>query len=526
MMILFKKVFNLFRRFIFGFYNPRYYPECIRDCFNNLDSTKIFFDESSIEIKRFFYLRNLALKMDGDFESPQKNRLTGRPYDLEPLFFFDHGDLDEEQINNLYRFYWLFENPDPSNWTKIIYWDCYLFNNKFSIKPYNISERFSSLVTYLFINDNLSDLQKKTIVTILVRDIALLCKNIEFPYTGIINNHIINNAKAIALAAFVFDNKSLANLSSSILQYSLDHFFDHNGVLNENSLHYQFIVAKRVHLIQTILQDYFSFNLIDVKVDIIYSSTSKMYNILINNNVKDIPPIGDISPDSTPVLSNFSCFEKNRDLYDFDDLSYLNDLQISNWVFIFYQKNVLVYNNYLSDINIYGKGHGHLDFAHFVLYSNGLPVVLDIGNYSYSKLLLDKYRSSCKHSFSLRKKNSSSIIHPLKILSTYYLDKNTSKYTIKFRLGFEFDNNITREIILTSNSITINDLTFLNNEYDCNVNFRISEKFVDDIRVSIPNNYNYFKDDFFYPAYGIASGCRRYYFSLRDHIPNTFKIGL
>ena len=378
----------------------------------------------------------------------------------------------------------------------------------------------------MFINNSLSDLQKKTIVNILVRDITLLCKNIEFPYTGIINNHIVNNAKSIALAAFIFDNKSLANLSRSILKYSLDQFFDDNGVLNENSLHYQFIVAKRVNLIQTILIDHFSFDLTNVKVNAIYSSTSKIYNLLINNNVKDIPPIGDISPDSTPVLSNFSCFEKNRDLYDLQNLLQANDLQLSNWIFIFYKRKVLVYNNYSSNINTYGKGHGHFDFAHFVLYSNGSPVVLDIGNYSYSKLLLDQYRSSCNHSFSLRKTNSSSIIHPLKIFSIYYLDNNDSKYIIKFRLQFETDNDLNREVILDDNSITINDITFLNNDYECNVNFRISEKFVDDIHISLPNNHNCFKNDFIYPAYSIVSSCRRYYFPLRDRVLNSFKIGL
>ena len=88
----------------------------------------------------------------------------------------------------------------------------------------------------------------------------LLINQIEFPHTGVFNNHIINNARAIIWAAMIFSREDLGRFAQDIACYAHKNLFDENGCLNEASFHYQLIVTKRLREISIIAKEFFEFD--------------------------------------------------------------------------------------------------------------------------------------------------------------------------------------------------------------------------------------------------------------------------
>ena len=89
----------------------------------------------------------------------------------------------------------------------------------------------------------LSNLEVKGLDVIeksLLKDVDFLLLHLEYPASRAVNNHILNNARALYFAGVHFSSNEITEIAKSIFQKHLDVMIGAGGFLLEASSLYQF----------------------------------------------------------------------------------------------------------------------------------------------------------------------------------------------------------------------------------------------------------------------------------------------
>ena len=409
MTILFKLFFYFFRAvelrikiFFFGLYNTVWYPNDIR----------------SLVKKTLQNNQNNKFKVKGDF---LKKKSIKKSFSQDLISFHDIkissdnlvkiwkgknlNSYNAETQNLFFRFHWLLEKIAQNKDIDINFYS-YLVHKFIEIEnektsqilnaPYNISERICNLsIFFIFLGKFNSDeirLDQKPENYIHSQLLSLL-KKLEYHPTGKINNHILNNARALYIGATFIGNKEILKISKKILHKHLPSMLTESGFLKENSTHYHNLVTKsicEIYLVSldtddeafTIWLENFLIKMLSVSKTLVFYNYDKFHQQ---------PKIGDLSPDfSLDWFDLYSYPQKNwSSLWNVNNLPSIKKVEES-----FIDKNIFVLNvnkwKLISCIDTNSRflstGHGHEDFGSPVIYFDGLEIISDIGRYSYNNI--------------------------------------------------------------------------------------------------------------------------------------------
>lgn len=392
------KLKRITRRLLFGIYNPRYYPAVIKKQYLEISNKEVLFDDSLIDKARDFYAKYLMeFSPIGNFEKTLRI-MPNRSINLDPQEFWStSGITDKEKAFFLHRFYWLNENRDTENHNVlealVDFWVANLKNHSIAQTPYNASERIVNCAKFICHKPSVSRAFTEKLCVIIKYDALLLIHEIEFPHTGVFNNHIINNARAIIWAALIFSREDLGRFAQEIACYAHKNLFDENGCLNEASFHYQLIVTKRLKEISIISKEFFEFDYSELNIDPTVLKTQRLISFLEKRSIKKLPLIGDVSPDMPTTLSFFSELLPR----EINSLSDPGIACLGSW-FVLHNSRFLIYlNAHQYGSSAYPNDHGHDDFISFVLFHDADPVFVDPGNLSYESHIYNEYQESSAH---------------------------------------------------------------------------------------------------------------------------------
>jgi len=348
MQIFYKFFFNPLKirvlNYFFGYYNFFYYPKNIKKIIKDIP-----WINSSSNINFLYKVFNLNLN------SVNQNKFTLNDdfiLDENKLDFYWNANmssnkLDIEELNASHRFHWIIislsNNKNNVSHVKSIKdiekWILKFSENKDKIAwhPYNVSERICNWIIFL----HYLDLSNKKIINILNKQINLhlyfLINNLEFPASKKVNNHIINNIRAIYMGGQFTMNQKIINLAKILLEDKYKDLISTQGILKESSVHYQFLITKsilEIYLISVAANDKELISFLKSKVKVLLESC----NFFITNpkiNMKEMPKIGDVSPDIP--FTWFNPFKKNGwgNIWKFTEIEedYLNNkIEIDGWI--------------------------------------------------------------------------------------------------------------------------------------------------------------------------------------------------
>lgn len=274
--------------------------------------------------------------------------------------------------------------------------DNHLKDKNYAFSPYTISERLINLCV-LNCSNNILGIQSH-LHNVVENDLRRLKENLEYPASGIINNHILNNARALYITGCYFDDKQAIELGKKILELHLEDMVSPLGVLLENSLHYQLLLTKNMLEVLCVAKatddkEFTGWLSVIVKKMISVCITLKPSQL---NNIDQMSWIGDISPDISTSWFDPSTKEsgwfKLWNSHNYQDLfleNSFNNIDLNNWEICKTSKWHAITNTHSTGLIGYPTGHGHEDWGSFCLYFNGAPLIVDPGRSSYEKNNLD-----------------------------------------------------------------------------------------------------------------------------------------
>ena len=406
-----------FRLVLFGMYSPRWYPYEIR-LIHKLIKNDSNVNQTPIDLYSPLHKLRLSPK-EAHNTSINLLGVDILLHDLPKIWdgSFQKDRVDSELLNASHRFHWILEvisESENSNQIKEILsileeWNDWTNNKKSNIayQPYNISERISNLTAFYFIlinNELVGSKEISKMQDFINNELIILKDCLEYPASNIINNHVLNNARALMLGGFFIDNSCYRELSKEILKIHLPEMIDKNGYLKESSSHYQLLLTRSLIEI-SIISNLSSDDDFSQWVDS-YSIRMFLASCRLEPQQEvykpDFPNIGDVSPDipsdwfslsdNSPTgwnkLWNKPYFFSNKQIDISDDKSWVV-LKRGDWFSLNFSHP---YNRNYPD------GHGHEDFGSFVLYFQGRQLIADIGRFTYDDVF--ESRVSGKESFS------------------------------------------------------------------------------------------------------------------------------
>ena len=397
---------------LFGSYNPKYYPKNIKP--NNI-----------VQIESSFINKELL----GNFikeKSLYYNSNNNQFFNRSKLYIYwnnNYGQkpVDSEIINASHRFFWiLFEYNKNINYyfNEIKDW-IKLFQNKkdnLAWHPYNTSERICNWLVFLG-----CCLQKKRdseLVSSINKQINFLIYNLEYPASKIVNNHILNNARALYFSGSVLNRIDVKELGKELFYNHIKTLISNKGFLHECSVHYQLLINKWLIEIFILAQLTKDQKFIKFLLPIINSINKASSFFIISNKIEinNFPRIGDISPDMP--FDYFNPFAKNKNKshsnWNIKPINYKfkkRNSYIDGWLKQYFGDWTLFSYTH-PNLDQYPHGHGHNDFSSICLYYKSIPIIIDIGAKSYdvTNADFDNGRSANDHSSLLI--NEKSVIEP------------------------------------------------------------------------------------------------------------------
>ena len=398
---------------VFGYYSPKYYPKKIFNCYKMISTKNSDFIESKLLYKVF-------KKPEKNFQSNSNAYLQYS--NLNDYWISTNKDnkYDTEIINASHRFFWLLSDEIKNVHEKeksITNWLEHFQKNTDNIAwhPYNVSERICNWIIFIgfFKPQN-----EKKIVFAINQHVNFLIHNLEYPASGITNNHILNNARALYFSGSFLSRNDVRALSILIFKEHLPDLISPNGFLNECSTHYHFLVHRWTLECSIISQK----NKDDVLKKILnpyilnINNASIFFKFCKDFDFNLIPKIGDLSPDMPFNWFNpISNIKKNWQMIwnhkinksNFKKKNVLSD----GWIKHFFQ-NWLVFAFTHPNKNSYPSGHGHNDFSSFNLFYNSHPILIDIGSKSYDLSSSDYFKGKLANHHSSLMIDNQNIIQP------------------------------------------------------------------------------------------------------------------
>jgi hypothetical protein len=389
----FKKINSIIKKKLFKNNNPYKNQLLIKDV-DKLD--KISYQK--INISKIIHLAGSKIKVKDNINWRRKFKDSE---DEERLHRFSWGidiasqnkikkrELDWIE-NEILRWYDIFYIEIINNKTKSLKWE-----------PYTVSERISNIyLFYKIIKKEIPNSLKQRINN----EAIFLINNLEFFYQSI-NNHIINNSRALYFASQICNNKKFEKISINIFKSTINKLITKNGFLREGSSHYQFIFHRWIFEIF-----YFSQLQKNNYSEYLGKISNKLFNGTLFFTTKtpnvSFQLFGDISPDFTPKwIMDFPkvCYSKkiNRTKYNswnnlFDTINKNNKSKFFQPYKNLVKKNIkspgwfkfkkfdheMIFRLNDTEPKLF-PGHFHNDLGHFIYLYKKKEIFIDTGRYNY-----------------------------------------------------------------------------------------------------------------------------------------------
>lgn len=259
-------------------------------------------------------------------------------------------------------------------------------------EPYSTSERIANLAILISVFPSLFQrLNKKNrtlIADFFLASATWIHDHLEFYDDERINNHILNNARALVIAGVVLGNAPLARRGIALFYQVAKVLFTPTGALRERSTHYQLVVANWVADVAKFSGSASFFGIEESHmirhIKALAKKSGRIALLLGQAAEKFCSEIGDLSPDYHPYLSRF----RLQRLYPEIDTATedkTGTVTLGDWIlgrsgmhswmtFEFPMKYPLKYAT-----------HGHSDLGHFLWAYKGKPILVDSGRSTYQR---------------------------------------------------------------------------------------------------------------------------------------------
>jgi hypothetical protein len=384
-----------------GMYHPRYYP------------AEIY--KSWVKINRSRDLPAMERDWSSVFQDPKISKntlyqisLAGEEIDSRLISGFwkqSEGRLsqDPEVEYAAHRFHWAVVKLASGVTAEFVRHVYHLIDEWISIfqvkpgsvpwQPYTLSERLCNWIVILQVGQKIEAPDKEFVCNLtqaITNHLLVLSDHLEYPASGHVNNHILNNGRALYIGGRYVGREDFAELGREIFRNHLSDLIGGSGFLLEASSHYQFLLTRSVFEMQIVAHETndmaFSFWINEVLQRMLSASDFLVPSKFLEPC--DMPRIGDVSPDVP-----FDWFDPRegaerrgwRALWKFSKVEMLDcSLNQEGWLKICSnQWSAIAYSH--PDRSGYPIGHGHDDFGSALLFYAGVPVIVDIGRFNYSR---------------------------------------------------------------------------------------------------------------------------------------------
>lgn len=389
------------RLMLWGRYHPRYFPRDVRTLARDAAHEAALLRHRPLESSWGF----IAVPAGSDdHRSSRVLRLAGAYVGIDALPEYwrePSGHRDAEQTSASHRFHWAVEWHAAGLTTAaaeqiaatIAAWLVEFSTSRSgeAWQPYTVSERICNwlvLLPALRHHGTLSDRLQARILEALPAHVGYLAEHLEYPAGGLVNNHILNNARALYLAGSLLGLPASQRLGRALFERHLPSMVTDSGYLGEASSHYQLLLTRSVLECTVVARhvgdEPFAAGLGRVATMMLEACRRLFPSEL--QTVGDGPRIGDVSPDIPfgwlspgngswrrvwPTAPTCSLQIQNRS--GMEDGWLLLDAE--GWA-------LRAFVHPARDT--YPTGHGHPDFGSFWLAWHGKAIVIDMGRLTYA----------------------------------------------------------------------------------------------------------------------------------------------
>ncbi len=214
-----------------------------------------------------------------------------------------------------------------------------------------------------------------------------LARNIEYHGVRGTGNHVVNNARALFFAGQEFKIKELSMLALTVLKDALPWLITKDGFLREESSHYHLLFTRWIVEIYELAKNTEHKEIEAYLRPWVKKLAERCLFFMVCNEQSgewQIPLIGDVSPDCTPqwliqYLLSLSSFSVMKGAHTKNKMQAFPE---SGW-FRFELCRLIIFWHIPQGNMIHRATHGHADVCSFVLFSNGVPILVDLGRPTY-----------------------------------------------------------------------------------------------------------------------------------------------
>ena len=351
------------RQVIFQFYS-RLKPVKSLHAYDPGPHTKVIFRPLNL---KFVYIIPESVKEDLSFNFLNQTHQFSKAIDWNYQAYGKLWNYNLQYFNYLHQAN--LDNNIKNDWLKEIGY-C-LRKGTLKLEPYPVSLRTMNAIRYCSIN-NIEDHQ---ILKDTYAQLKYLNHNIEYHLLG---NHLLENAFALMMGGYAFNEKSWLQKSRKILYRELnEQILNDGGHFELSPMYHQIILFRVLELIDWYSNadhpdpDFLKFIMQKAKLML-----SWLKGITFENG--DIPHFND---SATGVALS------SQKLFDCAKLFEFSNFTTGNFSASGYRK--FSYGKYECVVDAgpvgpsYQPGHGHADALSFILYYRGLPFLVEAGTSTY-----------------------------------------------------------------------------------------------------------------------------------------------
>ncbi len=241
-------------------------------------------------------------------------------------------------------------------------------------EPYPISLRGINWIKF-FSRENIMD---DVLNRVLYRQYKILMANVEY---HILANHLIENGFSLLFAGYYFQNESFYSKAKSILSKQLNEQVLSDGAHFERSpMYHQIMLFRILDCINLIKHNTWKAN--ELLGEMISKAESMLFwlnKVTFSNG--DIPMVKDATFGIAPSTSWLNDYARKLDIQPSTTIGKLGESGYRK----FELNGLELFTDVGQIIPSYQPGHAHADETNFILYSKGVPLIVDMGVSTYEK---------------------------------------------------------------------------------------------------------------------------------------------
>lgn len=220
-------------------------------------------------------------------------------------------------------------------------------------------------------------------------------RHLEYYGPAETNNHILNNARALAMGGAATANRAAVDAAVTILRQCLPEMVAGGGFLRERSSHYQLVVLNWLLDSWAFIAAYRGADDLDARFLRGYAERMvAAAALLCDGNGRLIALVGDVSPDATPAQSLARLRLLYPELWPPAERVRANCEIRDDWFRLTGSRGLVLGN---LPVGRYPGGfptHGHCDPTSFVWQHDGQEILVDPGRYRYTADAVSQFQQS------------------------------------------------------------------------------------------------------------------------------------